>query len=213
MAEQITKGVHDWTHPAADCEVPGCDHITRRTCEGAENLIAYLRETVRRRTDLLCKADPRWAKQAEENLMRALFSEDPEGERVYVASRASVPERPAMWRRLRDDGYTIVSSWIDEAGQGETASFADLWKRVVREIRSATRFVLYVEHDDFPLKGALVEVGVALAASVPVYVVAPGVTIGADYRPIGSWLAHPLVVIEPDILKAMGILAKAEVRA
>lgn len=127
-------------------------------------------------------------------------------ERVYVASRASVPERPAMWRNLRDSGYIIVSSWIDEAGAGETVSFADLWSRVVREITSATRLVLYAEAGDFPLKGALVEVGVALGTGVPVYVVAPDVPISPDFRPLGSWLAHPLVTIEPNLLHAMGLL-------
>ena len=127
-------------------------------------------------------------------------------ERIYVASRASVPERPAMWRRFRDQGCNIVSSWIDQADVQETADYADLWLRVTREIHSATRLVLYAEPDDFPLKGALVEVGIALGSAVPVYVVAPGVVIEPSYRPIGSWLAHPLVTVEPDILRAMAMV-------
>lgn len=53
---------------------------------------------------------------------------------------------------------------------------------------------LYAEAGDFPLKGAFIEVGMALSAGVPVVVVAPGVAIEPrSMRPIGSWMAHPLV--------------------
>ena len=57
----------------------------------------------------------------------------------------------------------VKSSWIDEAGAGETEDIADLWARVLREVEACDRLVLYVEADDFPLKGALIEVGAALA--------------------------------------------------
>lgn len=115
---------------------------------------------------------------------------------VYVASRASVPERPAMWRRLRDAGYPIISTWIDEAGAGETADNGELWARIAREISGAERLVLYVEPEDFPLKGALVEVGMAIAAGVPVVVVAPNVPLEVHtLRPLGSWAAHPMVTV------------------
>lgn len=127
--------------------------------------------------------------------------------RIYAASRASVPARPAMWRKLRDLGVNIVSSWIDEAGPGETASMSDLWSRVVREITTCDRLVLYVENGDFPLKGALVEAGIAFGSGVPVYVVAPGVLIAPDWRPIGSWLALPTVTLETNLLNALGPFA------
>lgn len=113
---------------------------------------------------------------------------------VYVASRASTPERPAMWRALRDAGHPIIATWIDEAGEGETACNAELWQRIEREVTGAERLVLYVEPQDFPLKGAYVEVGMALAAGVPVKVVAPGVEMQPHtLRPLGSWAKHPLV--------------------
>lgn len=109
-----------------------------------------------------------------------------------------------MWRRLRDVGCDIVSTWIDEAGAGETASMSNLWERVTAEIYAASRCVVYVHRDDFPLKGALVEVGMALGTGTPVIVVAPSVPITNDYRPIGSWLAHPLVTRNVSILDAVG---------
>lgn len=118
---------------------------------------------------------------------------------IYVASRASVPERPAMWRELRERGVPIVSSWIDEAGEGETASNRELWLRIDNEIGRSEALVLYVEPGDFPLKGALVEVGMALARSLPVFIVAPGVELDKSLRPIGSWPAHSLVEFYPSI--------------
>ena len=114
---------------------------------------------------------------------------------TYIASRASILARSEAWRKLRDeDRYVIVSSWINEAGEGETYDFGELWTRIENEVCNAERLVLYVEPDDFPLKGALVEVGMALAAKVPVFMVAPGVVMDErTLRPVGSWAYHPLV--------------------
>jgi hypothetical protein len=124
--------------------------------------------------------------------------------KVYVASRASIPERGAMWRALRAEGHNIVSSWIDEDGEGQTADFGDLWERICKEVTTADRLVLYVEPDDFPLKGAFIEVGMALAAGVPVFVVAPGVKIEPrSMRPIGSWMRHQNVTRAATVLEAL----------
>ena len=114
---------------------------------------------------------------------------------TYIASRASRPERPAAWRRLRDvDGWKITSSWIDEAGAGETADLGALWTRIEAEVSRSERLMLYVEPEDFPLKGALIEVGMAIAHRIPIRVVAPGVVLEpVSFRPIGSWVRHPLV--------------------
>jgi len=114
---------------------------------------------------------------------------------TYIASRASLPERSAAWRRLRDvDGWKITSSWIDEAGAGETPDLGALWTRIESEIAQSERLILYVETDDFPLKGALIEVGMAIAHKIPIRVVAPGVVLDPNsLRPIGSWVRHPLV--------------------
>lgn len=122
---------------------------------------------------------------------------------IYVASRASVPERPAMWRRLRSEGWRITSTWIDEAGEGETDSFMGLWWRIEQEVRAADGLVLYAQPEDLPLKGALVEVGMALGMGKPVAAVLPGVQLEPrTMRPVGSWLAHPRVVICPSIVEA-----------
>lgn len=115
-------------------------------------------------------------------------------EPVYVASRASLPERPAMWRFLRDElGFPICSSWIDEAGVGQTASMAVLWKRIQAEVTLSVGVVLYAEVTDLPLKGAYVECGMALAQDKHVAVIVPGTTAEERRRLLGSWVAHPNV--------------------
>jgi hypothetical protein len=125
---------------------------------------------------------------------------------VYIASRASIPERSAMWRKLRSDGWRITSSWIDEAGPGQTANYADLWARIEREIRAADMLVFYAESYDFPVKGALVEVGMALGMGKPVIVCMPGVElVDATLRPVGSWIRHPLVT-RIDNLREIGAM-------
>lgn len=113
---------------------------------------------------------------------------------IYVASRASIPERAAMWRRLRQAGVPINSTWIDQDGEGDS-NYGTLWPTIIEEIRACTALILYVELGDLPLKGAFVEVGAALALGKRVYCVAPGVRIEwRTCRPIGSWMHHPNVV-------------------
>lgn len=125
--------------------------------------------------------------------------------KFYVASRASIPERGIMWRQFRSRGVIITSSWIDEDGEGQTEDFTELWDRVEMDIREADHLVLYAEADDFPLKGALVEVGMALGMGKMVTVCLPGVELnGRSFRPIGSWIAHPLVTRDDDINRIMG---------
>ncbi len=133
---------------------------------------------------------------------------------IYVASRASSPERPAMWRALRDAGWPIVSSWIDEAEEGATSSFSDLWARIEREIRAARGLIVYAEPDDFPLKGAYIEAGLALGAGLPVAVVLPGVELEArNDRPIGSWIRHPRVAVCGTLEEARAVIDAADALA
>ncbi len=120
---------------------------------------------------------------------------------TYIASRASLPERSEAWRKLRDvDGYLIISSWIDVVTQpinaDDTKPLHAIWEDITQEVTTAERVIVYAEPDDFPLKGTLVEVGMALAVGTPIYLVLPNVDIEANtFRPIGSWINHPLVKI------------------
>jgi len=112
---------------------------------------------------------------------------------IYVASRV---KHAAMWRILREK-YAIISTWIDEAGEGETDDLSELWGRITAEVANCDALVLHVAPGDCPLKGALVEVGMAIALGKPVFVSAFGVELEErSLRPIGSWLHHKSVVLD-----------------
>lgn len=133
---------------------------------------------------------------------------------VYVASRASVLERGQMWRAVRSGGAPIISTWIDEDGENDTADLDELWVRIRREVTGAERLILYVEPDDFPLKGAFVEIGMALAANVPIFLVAPRVLIeGRNCRPFGSWIKHPSVKFVETVAAALESPLLAHIKA
>lgn len=85
-------------------------------------------------------------------------------ERVYVASKTTHAHK---WRALRNAGHPISSSWIDEAGEGESGDYAELSERCLQEVREASILVLYCEQGEV-LKGAIIEAGAALMAGIPV---------------------------------------------
>lgn len=126
---------------------------------------------------------------------------------IYVASRASIPARGVMWRELRTDlvNAEISSSWIDQDGPGQTPSMPEHWARIETEIRRSVLLLLYVELADLPLKGAFVECGMALARGIEVRIIARGFTPEEYPRLLGSWVAHPLVMREETVEKALRI--------
>ena len=112
---------------------------------------------------------------------------------VYVSARAAFPARAARIRRWRDmNRFEINSTWIDDGTSDQIADFPALWAKIEREIREANGLVLYALAPDFPLRGALVEVGMAIGIGKRVAVFSPGVVIsGPTRRPFGSWLSMP----------------------
>ena len=87
---------------------------------------------------------------------------------IYIASKTKHAER---WRFLRDKiGEPIISTWIDEAGEGETTDHADLWRRCIAQAASADVLILYREPGEI-LKGGWIEMGAALAYDRPVYAI------------------------------------------
>ena len=84
---------------------------------------------------------------------------------VYVASKTYYAR---LWRNYRELGWNIISTWIDEAEVGQTKDFTDLWSRCVSEASRADILILYHTEGDV-LKGALVEVGAALASGKEVW--------------------------------------------
>lgn len=84
---------------------------------------------------------------------------------IYIASKTKHADK---WRALRAAGEPIISTWIDEAGQGETSDFDDLWRRCISEPARAAVLIAYCEPGDV-LKGGWVEIGAALSSGTPVF--------------------------------------------
>lgn len=121
---------------------------------------------------------------------------------IYIASKTKHADR---WRIARNVlGYPIVSTWINEAGEGETSDFADLWNRCLSEAAGADVLILYHHSDNDVLKGAFIELGAALSHGRKVIVVG---------NPPGTWPAHPNVEraesMEAALKRAAAIVTEA----
>lgn len=103
--------------------------------------------------------------------------------KVYIASQTKHAQK---WIDLRNKGLEISSTWIDQAGIGESTNLSDLAFRCIRESAEANWLILYCEEGDF-LKGALMEVGAALASDVPVLCVGKCQSISATFQKHPLW--------------------------
>jgi hypothetical protein len=104
------------------------------------------------------------------------------GPTIYIASKTRHARR---WKALREQGVNIISTWIDEAGAGETIDEADLAQRCIRESVDADLFILYAEPEDV-LKGGLVEFGARLGAGREV------ISVGQCISTASVFAEHPL---------------------
>jgi hypothetical protein len=111
---------------------------------------------------------------------------------IYIASKSKHGPR---WQALRASGVPIISTWIDEAGEGETSDWPGLWDRCLSEAASATVLIMYVEPGETH-KGSLVELGATLAAGAPVLWVGPEV---------GSVRRHRAVTVCQTVESAVAI--------
>jgi len=79
---------------------------------------------------------------------------------IYTASKTC---HAAKWLALRASGVDINSTWIDEAGEGQSTDLSDLAERCIKEAAQCDFLLLYCEPHEV-LKGALFEAGAALGA-------------------------------------------------
>ena len=101
---------------------------------------------------------------------------------IYTASKTV---HAPKWRALRAAGYSVNSTWIDEAGPGESADLVDLARRCIDEAKAADSLLLYCEPGEV-LKGALIEAGAALAAGKVVR------QVGTCVNDLSALSSHPL---------------------
>ncbi len=102
--------------------------------------------------------------------------------KIYVASHIRFIE---YWKKLRDSGIAISSTWIDHVPErGDNEAISRLWVNCFKEIRQSEMIMVKAEKED-RLKGVLVEVGAALVLGKPLYLVGENNNIGDIYH-------HPL---------------------
>lgn len=109
--------------------------------------------------------------------------------RFYTASKT---KHAGKWQALRDAGYQVTATWIDEAGEGQTVSYPELAVRCLQEIDAADFVLLYCEPGEH-LKGALVEAGMALAIGRPVKCVGQCESLSRVFREHPLWSEHASV--------------------
>jgi hypothetical protein len=105
--------------------------------------------------------------------------------RVYIASKA---KHAPKWQALIAAGYNgIQCEWFNYAGTTETddsqIDYGQLWDHCITDVQEADALVLYCEPGEV-LKGAILELGVALARDKRVILVGSD----EDLRRNGSWL-------------------------
>lgn len=113
---------------------------------------------------------------------------------IYIASKTIHAPR---WRDLRACGAPIISTWIDEAGKGESPDLSDLWMRCISESSRCRALVAYREPGEI-LKGTFIEIGCALSHRKPVFLVGFG-------DGTLSFVNHPLCTQASSIEEAIGL--------
>ena len=83
-------------------------------------------------------------------------------------------------------GFEVISTWIDEAEQGQSNDLADLANCCITEAAAADCLILYSEEDEV-LKSTLIEAGAALAQDKAVYTVGPCVGAHSAFRHHPQW--------------------------
>lgn len=129
--------------------------------------------------------------------------------RVYPSSKV---RHAPMWRRLQQEVPHVFfnARWIKRAeSQEEMDSYelAELWRECQQDVKDADLLLIYAEDGD-QLKGAFVEVGMALAYGVKVMFVTPV----EDWHAFGTWMHGTAVqrasTIEEAMTRLYGMTAK-----
>lgn len=117
---------------------------------------------------------------------------------IYPASKTMYAP---LWRELRAGGIPIDASWLDRPNEAAWPSSSVLWDTLIREVSASSALVFYGAPGD-EHKGAIAEVGAALASGVPVF------TCGA---PDWSLFSHPLCEAHPTLKSAVKAAHAADI--
>jgi nucleoside 2-deoxyribosyltransferase len=88
---------------------------------------------------------------------------------VYTASK---PRHARMWRAMRKAGLNVIATWINYKDDTEVSDWEKLWIDCANEAAAADITLVYVEKGD-ELRGAYVEMGIAMASGKTVFLANP----------------------------------------
>ena len=120
--------------------------------------------------------------------------------KVYIASKMQHAEK---WRDLYNkSGLHIVSRWpfLEPFVEPTKNNALKFWQDDVADIKNCDVLMIYAEENEH-LRGALVEVGLALGLGK--YVVVIG-----DHPDFGTWRYHPRVYNLVDLDQAINFIRK-----
>lgn len=123
--------------------------------------------------------------------------------KVYLASKI---RHSAYLKKIRETkpNLEITSRWLDMVHLEPTQGSLDrelgawCWSIDVADVLRSDCLLVYAEQEDI-LCGALVEVGVALAKDIPVFLVGTS-------KSFGTWKSHPQVLAFNSINKAADVI-------
>lgn len=121
--------------------------------------------------------------------------------RVYTAGK--IPDGP-MFMRLRDEWPEIefTARWPFQlaAGLPDEPAFAKVfWEQDQEDVEDSNAILVYIPNQTDRARGALVEVGIAIANQIPVVLV-------GDHPDYGTWQYHALVHRVVDLKQARMLL-------
>jgi hypothetical protein len=118
--------------------------------------------------------------------------------RVYVASKA---KHAGWWQALRASGLDICATWVDwpfnhNGCEPSPADWAEHWQKCVDQAATCDVLLLHAIDGEVQ-RGALIELGAALATNRKVFIVSP-----YDW----SWKHHPAVTVFSSLADAIKAL-------
>jgi hypothetical protein len=122
-------------------------------------------------------------------------------EGVYVASKS---RHGPLWLGLRERGFPVTSSWIDEWGPRATASKSESSERCLREAAESRVMLFYIHGNDM-MFGAVAEWGAAASHGRHVFVVQRPGSSGCHWM----MTSHPLVHVMDTLGAALEAAADA----
>lgn len=119
--------------------------------------------------------------------------------KIYVASKVKWRYLWHSWRRNIPSNVQINARWLDVYDVTGDAGCAELWQTIVEDVRDCDALIVLRADGDEQLKGAYIEIGIALALGKPI------LAVGLDDH---TFSKHPLVTCVGSVPDAFDIVCQ-----